>query len=871
MPLPIPNLDDRTFDQLVEAAIAHVNAKDGRWKNPTVGDPGFVLIDVFAFIADQLLFRFNRIPEKAYVEFLNLIGARLVAPSASRATVTFTMQAPAVAKLTIPRGTRVSAARTGSSSSELVFSTVDDVTIAPGQTSADATVLNAELVENELVGIGTGDSGQVFTVKRAPIIGLSNTSFDVLVAVELSDDASLSRADARVVDAVAYEIWSEVDDFAVAAPDSASYICDRVSGTITFAPRMRARDASGDLNEAGGLLARVPAVGKKICVSYATGGGPAGNVVAGSLATIKDQVAGAALKVANNEPATGGRTVESLANALLRGPREFHSLQRAVTARDFETIALKDANVARARAYPKRDLWNYAAPGTVAVLLVPQYLLPEERTSGAVTAEALQSVEKDDTIANIGATIDRARPLGVVCEIDWVRYKNVRVRADVFVARGENPSAVHDRLMTKLHTLINPLPTPTSAGWKFDRPLHVSDVTSLILAERGVAYYDSVKLVVDDVPSTDVAALSADPTSPGRWYATSASGLYRSLDDAASWESVAAFPDERVIKVGLHAEAPGLLAVLSQSSTPGVVTSIVRISSNAGESWGPPAPLQDISVADLGWVRRSDGFTVLLATNKGLYEIANRPDAKPIQASVFDGDSQFGFFSITATSIGDKVVVAVAAQAKRGLWLSSQAGVGRSFERWPDPPNPDTVSVVRVQRDGTRAFLWAGYGSTGDDPGKGASRIEITGASRAQSTQNWDSFDGWASQSVRELSFAKSIVYAASFSGGVVKLDLGSPTPIWQRTLLGAGLPELAKAAAGGAAQKFFQPVNTVAASDRIVLAGCATGVFSSADACASYEPASASEFSDMVALPPMWLFASRPHELSVSEDKRGM
>ena len=116
------------------------------------------------------------------------------------------------------------------------------------------------------------------------------------------------------------------------------------------------------------------AAGKRIRVGYATGGGPTGNVIAGSLSTLKDQVAGATLQVTNTDAATGGRSTETLENALLRGPREFHALQRAVTARDYELIATKHPAVARARAYPKHELWNYADPGTVALLLVPEYL-----------------------------------------------------------------------------------------------------------------------------------------------------------------------------------------------------------------------------------------------------------------------------------------------------------------------------------------------------------------------------------------------------------------------------------------------------------------------------------------------------------------
>lgn len=822
-----------------------------------------VLIDVFAYVTEQLLFRLNRIPEKAYVEFLNLIGATLYPPSAATVTVTFTLQQPATAKTTIPRGTRISASRIAGSPSEIVFATVDDAAIPPGALSVDVLAVNAELVENEIAGNGTGAGGQVCFVARAPIVGPTATSFDLMVAVEMGDGSSVSRSDALVVDGIAYEIWREVDTFADVDPQMPAYTCDRASGKIAFAPALVESEGNA-AGETPTPLARVPAPGKKILASYATGGGFGGNVVAGVLTTLKDQVAGASLAVTNRAAASGGRSAETLDNALVRGPRDFHSLQRAVTARDFELIACRNPNVARARAYPKHELWNYAEPGTAAVLLVPDYLEPEQRTNGAITPAALELVETPETLENIRQTIDARRPLGVVCEVDWVRYKTVKVKAGIVVARGENAAAVQSRIVEKLHSLINPLPTPSSRGWSFGRPLHVSDVTSLILAERGVVYYHDVELVVDDVPSADVTAISADPTAAGRWYATSGANLYRTLDDADTWEKVAAFDGERVVKVALSDAVPGMIAVVSQTGSDGTATaSTVRVSTNAGESWGVPSRLEGLKVADVSWIQRGDGPALQLATDKGLYEVALRSAGAPVQVPVFDGDSEFGFFSIASTVVGGRSVVALAAQAKKGIYVSNQGGLGGTFEQWYDPPVAD-VSVVRFQRTGTRAFLWTGYSAVGTDVGSGASRIEIGGNAKAASASTWDSFDNWSGQGVRELAFSTSTVYAASYSRGVVRLNPNSDKPAWLPMALGHGLPERQQISEG------FQLVATVAAaSAKTVLAGGAQGVFRSDDDGETYVPASATSFSDAVALPPMWLFCSAPHEIDVTEDMR--
>ncbi|MEY2890619.1 MAG: hypothetical protein RJA98_527 [Pseudomonadota bacterium] len=74
MPLPVPPLDDRRFDDLVADLLARIPAHTPEWTNPRVGDPGRTLIELFAFLGDSLLFRANQVPERQRRVFLNLLG-----------------------------------------------------------------------------------------------------------------------------------------------------------------------------------------------------------------------------------------------------------------------------------------------------------------------------------------------------------------------------------------------------------------------------------------------------------------------------------------------------------------------------------------------------------------------------------------------------------------------------------------------------------------------------------------------------------------------------------------------------------------------------------------------------------------------------
>ena len=109
MSLLAPNLDDRRFQDLVDDAKRLVQQRCPEWTDHNVHDPGVTLIEAFAFIADQLLYRLNRVPERHYVKFLELIGVRLFPPTAAKAPVTFWLSAPQSDTVRIPAGTQMPA------------------------------------------------------------------------------------------------------------------------------------------------------------------------------------------------------------------------------------------------------------------------------------------------------------------------------------------------------------------------------------------------------------------------------------------------------------------------------------------------------------------------------------------------------------------------------------------------------------------------------------------------------------------------------------------------------------------------------------------------------------------------------------------
>jgi hypothetical protein len=768
-------------------------------------------------------------------------------------TLNFLNQMPDHA-VEIPRGTQVTIARAGPGAEAPVFTTARTVRIEAGQVEQTVQAFHAELVEAERAGVGTGLPGLFVVARRPPIVMRTGDDLDLLVGVETPAGESSERVRSIEYGGMVYRIWDEVESFADVAPDARVYVADRLTGTITFAPALRMSAPDGTVEDAPRALAGVPASGRQILLWYRRGGGSEGNVSANSLTTLKTPIPG--IQVNNPLPATGGRAAESLENALRRGPQELHSLQRAVTARDFELVALTSSGaIARAAAFTKAALWRYASPGTVEVLVVPN--LPEEiRGTGLVTVDRLKEQETESSRVRAQRALDERRPLGTTCLVDWVRYKTVRVRAHVVVHRGEDENAVRSRALERLHLTINPLPTRlNSTGWRFGMPLRVAQVYEIILAEAGASYVEGVRLVVDEVPEKDIVGLAVDPFQPRTWYAASGSVLFRTLDDGDGWEPAGRFAGELVSAVQVHPNVPGLLAVATVP--PGAIGTRIHVSRDCGESWKFLVEVA-FTVEDMAWMLRDREPVLLLATELGLYELTLRPEAVPVQLLVDPGNPKLGFYSV-AVSVGalGGTSVAVAARNLEGVFLSNQAGRPETFRHIG--LRGEYVRILEVQSEGPNSFLWAGNAAQGDI-GKGCFRWRIWESGDAP--EGWRAYpNGWDGGSCVSIAFSERRVYAATHYAGVVWLDPGEAEPEWRVPDAGSGLPIRQL-------NQFF-PIASVAAdpSGRMLLAAGEKGAFRSRDRGRHFEGCTRKEFLDQVTLPSTWIFCSGEHEITTATE----
>jgi len=128
MALPTPNLDDRKFQDIVSEARRKIPLYCPKWTDYNLSDPGITLIELFAWMTDIMLFRMNKVPDKNYIKFMELIGVHLQPPKPASVDLTFRLSAAQNDTVTIPKGTQAGTVRTEMQEA-VTFSTDRDMVI----------------------------------------------------------------------------------------------------------------------------------------------------------------------------------------------------------------------------------------------------------------------------------------------------------------------------------------------------------------------------------------------------------------------------------------------------------------------------------------------------------------------------------------------------------------------------------------------------------------------------------------------------------------------------------------------------------------------------------------------------------------------
>lgn len=126
MPLPVPRLDDRTFEALAEELRKLIPVYAPSWTDHNLSDPGITLVDLLAWLAEMELYNLDFIGESHLLKYLRLLG--LTPRPASAAGVELQLTSLSGEGLMVPGGTIF---KTDSAVSALTFESDEDIEIIP--------------------------------------------------------------------------------------------------------------------------------------------------------------------------------------------------------------------------------------------------------------------------------------------------------------------------------------------------------------------------------------------------------------------------------------------------------------------------------------------------------------------------------------------------------------------------------------------------------------------------------------------------------------------------------------------------------------------------------------------------------------------
>src|SRR5262245_41211492 len=481
----VPTIDytNKDFQSLRQAMLDLARYRLPEWTDQSPGDLGILLVDIFAYMGDVILYYQDRVANESFLQTaverrsvlnaLRLIGYELAPPAPAAAELTLVFNSPTNGSspiVTIRQGAQFETAPNASNGAQTfeylgpsldIDLSSDQVARSPDRTKriyAGLPVTQSQLQSTATIGISTGEPNQMFRIPGSPVI------LDTLV-VEVDEGADWVRWDRR--GGLLYEI--------------------SVDGRVTVSDA-QARDYYVQFDEndvcwvafGDGTYGRVPPVGKGIRASYRIGGGSAGNVAANSITVSKnfpDDIEHLD-SVTNPLPAAGGTDREDIAHAKRFGPLAFRSGQRAVTLDDYVALAQQAGGVAKVRAGAPN--WN----------VIKLYVAPEGNTCRPVP-EALRrqliSYFENKRMAGTFVEILDATPVPVDLTIELVYDKRYHVGA----VRQSVEAAINDLLAFK--------------NVDFGQSLYLSDVYGRVEGIAGVAAMTVTRFRRRDSPTAQVS------------------------------------------------------------------------------------------------------------------------------------------------------------------------------------------------------------------------------------------------------------------------------------------------------------------------------------------------------------------------------
>lgn len=379
----------RDYASFRKALVDLIPQKLPEWTDRSEADFGIVVIELLAYMADILGYYQDRIANEAFlstaqermsvIQHLRLIGYEMAGAMPATASLSLIVANARTDVIEVRKGDQF-ATRSSKDQRSVTFEYTDDKPLLidlgklvpnsaaspegaplPGfkETQPVIPVREGRSILRESIGVSDGSPNQRFGLSQPNVLAGSIE----LVALTTPPSAPWRYRKNLIFSGRAF------------SPEQLAALeyQERIASTLAFS---RGPDpdfaTETDTNEittvllGDGEYGMIPPAGVEFVASYRVGGGTVGNVGAGQITVISNapqlQLSGA--RVVNRAPASGGADRESIDHAVKFTPTVFTSMNRAVTAPDYEAQARLFPGVSKARA--EATNWNvvrlYVAP-----------------------------------------------------------------------------------------------------------------------------------------------------------------------------------------------------------------------------------------------------------------------------------------------------------------------------------------------------------------------------------------------------------------------------------------------------------------------------------------------------------------------------
>jgi uncharacterized phage protein gp47/JayE len=336
---------------------------------------------------------------------------------------------------------------------------------------------NTATYVNEIVGSGTGAPSQSFRPAHSPLL----PGIDLLVdeasippAIEIEIMKREGIMEPYYVDGESVWVrYKEVNNFYASNSLSRHFMVDYRENVIHFGDGQR------------GINPPRKKFNIKIA-SYSTGGAANGNLAAGMLRTPIQSIPFIA-GCDNPFPAEGGADMETVNNLKSRAAGVFKSLQRAVTAEDFQWLAREaSSSVGRAWCLKERN-----SQGEICIAVVP--LIPSGETL------SYKLIPSRELIRRVKAYLDERKLVGSKMRVQEPHYRSFNIaltlvfKSDVLDAERLKKQ-IDNSLRSSFHALLG----GSGDGWEFGKAVTVGTVLKQLEKTEGILSVDSLRLFDSD-------------------------------------------------------------------------------------------------------------------------------------------------------------------------------------------------------------------------------------------------------------------------------------------------------------------------------------------------------------------------------------